>query len=142
MRKIIALLIAFLMIFSFSACSENREEPVSPENNAEEESSVSALQMTADTLIKIAGEPMYGSVGGDWTAFGLARMDKESNSEWLERYYEKLEKYVADCGGVLDNRKYTEYSRTIIVLTAIGKDPTNVGGYNLIAPLADFEQTI
>lgn len=150
MKKIIVLLIAFLMISCFSACSENPVKPSSPENNVQEESSVSeeneqdvyVLQMTADTIIKITGEPIYGSVGGDWTAFGLARIDKESNSEWLETYYEKLEKYVVDCGGVLDNRKYTEYSRTIIVLTATGKDPTNVGGYNLLVPLADFEQTI
>lgn len=149
-KKILGFLIVFLMIFSFSACSDNQEIPNSPENNVQEESSVpeenvqdvSVLNMTADTLIKIAGEPVYGSVGGDWTAFGLARMDKESNAEWLETYYEKLEKYVADCGGVLDDRKYTEYSRTIIVLTAIGKNPTNVGGYNLLVPLADFEQTI
>lgn len=150
MKRIISILIAFLMIFSFSACSENPETPDVPENSIQEESSVpeenteevSVLEMTADALIKITGEPIYGSVGGDWTAFGLARMDKEANAEWLETYYEKLEKYVADCGGVLDSRKYTEYSRTVIVLTAIGKDPTNVGGYNLLIPLADFEQTI
>ncbi len=149
-KRIISFLVVFLMIFSLSACSENQEIPDSPENNVQEESSVSeeneqdisVLQMTAETLLKSAGEPVYGSVGGDWTAFGFARMDKESNSEWLEAYYEKLEKYVADCSGVLDNRKYTEYSRTIIVLTAIGKDPANVGGYNLLIPLADFEQTI
>lgn len=150
MKKTVLLIIAFLMIFSLSSCSESPELPDIPEKNPQEESSVpeenqeeiSVLEITADTLKNIAGEPQYGSVAGDWIAFGLARMDKESNSEWLEEYYKKAEKYVADCGGVLDSRKYTEYSRTVIVLTAIGKDPTDVGGYNLLAPLADFEQTI
>ncbi|MBR3597773.1 MAG: hypothetical protein IKL47_12465 [Clostridia bacterium] len=150
MRKITALIIAILMIFSLSACSESPENPDVQENIMQEESSdkeeiseaVSVLEMTADTLMNIAGEPQYGSVAGDWITFGLARMDKESNSDWFEEYYEKAETYVADCGGVLDSRKYTEYSRTVIVLTAIGKDPTNIGGYNLLAPLADFEQTI
>lgn len=150
MKRIISILMAFLMIFSLSACSEHPAIPDVSENSTQEESSVpeenteetSVLEMTADALIKITGEPIYGSVGGDWTAFGLARMDKEANAEWIEKYYEQAEKYVVGCSGVLDSRKYTEYSRTIIILTAIGKDPTNVGGYNLLAPLADFEQTI
>ncbi len=38
-------------------------------------------------------------------------------------------------------KKYTEYSRVIIALTSIGKDPKNVGGYNLLLPLGDFEKT-
>lgn len=149
-NKLLSFIVAFLMIFSLTACSENLETPNVPENSVQEESSApeeitgeaSVIEMTANTLMEIAGEPKYGSVAGDWIAFGLARMDKEANAEWLEEYYIKAEKYVADCDGILDSRKYTEYSRTIIVLTAIGKDPTNVGGYNLLAPLADFEQTV
>lgn len=55
-------------------------------------------------------------------------------------YYNNLVKTVKACDGVLDSRKYTEYSRVILAVTAIGKDPTNVGGYNLLEKLADFEQ--
>ena len=39
-------------------------------------------------------------------------------------------------------KKYSEYSRTILGLTAIGEDVTDVGGYNLLQPLSDFDQTI
>ena len=43
---------------------------------------------------------------------------------------------------MLHERKYTEYSRVILALTAIGRDPSNVAGYNLLTPLGDFEKTI
>ena len=43
---------------------------------------------------------------------------------------------------MLHERKYTEYSRVILALTAIGRDPSKVAGYNLLMPLGDFEKTI
>lgn len=33
----------------------------------------------------------------------------------------------------------TEYARVILGLTAIGENPRNVAGYNLLAPLADYD---
>ena len=41
--------------------------------------------------------------------------------------------------GRLHKAKSTDNSRIIMALTAIGKDVTNVGGYNLLAGLSDFE---
>ena len=38
--------------------------------------------------------------------------------------------------------KHTEYSRVILALTAIGRDPSKVAGYNLLMPLGDIEKTI
>ena len=50
--------------------------------------------------------------------------------------------HLKNCSGVLHERKYTEYSRVILALTAIGRDPSKVAGYNLLTPLGDFEKTI
>ena len=50
--------------------------------------------------------------------------------------------YTAEHGGVLHAKKYTEYSRVILAWTALGKDATDVGGFNLLVPLADFDQTV
>ena len=44
--------------------------------------------------------------------------------------------------GNLHDKKYTEYSRVIVALTAIGKNPADVAGYNLLTPLGDYEKTI
>lgn len=100
------------------------------------------LQQTAEVLLDTTATPVYGSVGGDWVAFGLSRWDGEVPSEWYDAYESAVENAVIACNGVLSDRKYTEYSRLILAWTAIGKDPTNVGGYNLLVPLADYEQTI
>ena len=73
--------------------------------------------------------------GSEWLVIALAR----SGREVPDSYYDSVVKAVQDAGGVLSDRKFTEYSRTILALTAIGKDPTNVGGYDLLARLADMD---
>lgn len=43
---------------------------------------------------------------------------------------------------MLHEKKYTEYSRVILGLTAAGYDPTDVAGYDLTMALGDFDKTI
>ena len=115
------------------------------DNSSEEllkETVENTLQECAEMLTTSIPEPTCGSVGGEWVVFGLARWDGEVPAEWFETYYKNLEAYVISCEGGLHPKKYTEYSRVILALTAIGKDPADVGGYNLLEPLSDFEQTI
>ena len=73
--------------------------------------------------------------GSEWLVIALAR----SGRDVPDSYYDSVVKAVQDADGVLSDRKFTEYSRTILALTAIGKDPTNVGGYDLLARLADMD---
>lgn len=42
----------------------------------------------------------------------------------------------------MHSRKYTENSRLIIALSAIGKDAHSVGDWDIIAPLEDFDATV
>ena len=100
------------------------------------------VEECAEMLLESIPEPNCGSVGGEWAVFGLARFGEIEAEEWFEGYYERLEAYVESCEGVLHAKKYTEYSRVILALTAMGKDPSDVAGYNLLTPLADYEQTI
>ncbi len=44
--------------------------------------------------------------------------------------------------GVLHSKKYTEYSRVILAMTALGYDVTDIGGYNLLEPLAEYSKTV
>ncbi len=82
------------------------------------------------------------AAGADWSAFALARWDAEAGQDWLEDYYAAVESQVSQCGGVLHQRKYTEYSRLILSLTALGRDPSHVAGYDLLLPLGDFDWTV
>lgn len=96
------------------------------------------LESTGEYLLS-QGVPGVGSVGGEWRALGLARAGKIT-SELSDGYYENLVSYIEENGSAkLDARKSTENSRVIIALSAIGKDATDVAGYNLLEPLADYD---
>lgn len=93
------------------------------------------LDSTGDYLLSL-GVP---TAGNEWRVLGLARAGKIT-SELSDGYYSSLESYVKENGSAkLDSRKSTENSRVILALSAIGKDATDVAGYNLIEPLADYD---
>lgn len=143
-QSFMALLLAMLLL---TACGQTPQaapeasQPASTEEVATQVTESVLVDICAETLLQSVSKPVFGPVGGEWSAIGLARWGGEVPQEWFDNYYAAVEAYVKDCGGILHERKYTEYSRVILALTAIGKNPEIVGGYNLLAPLADFEQT-
>lgn len=102
----------------------------------------SAVTGSAAYMYRTVPNPQVGSIGGEWVVLGLARSGYDVPESYYQNYYATVEKYVAARKGVLHEKKYTEYSRVIAALTAIGKDPTNVAGYNLLTPLGDFDKTV
>ena len=102
----------------------------------------SEMQGSAAYMVSAVKAPEVGSIGGEWAVIGLARSGYSVPADYYDEYYTRVEKYVKNCNGVLHDRKYTEYSRVILALTAIGRDPSKVAGYNLLTPLGDFEKTI
>ncbi|SEA70928.1 hypothetical protein SAMN04515656_12312 [Eubacterium aggregans] len=81
--------------------------------------------------------PAVGTTGGEWSILVLARSGL-GNQNLYNTYYNNVCQTLIDKKGVLHKVKYTEYSRVILGLTAIGKDVTNVAGYNLLSYLSDF----
>lgn len=100
------------------------------------------LQDCAEYLQSTVKKPQVGSVGGEWTVLGLARSNAGVPDEYYSDYYNGAEEYIKSKDGILHSRKYTEYSRVVLAMTAIGKNPADVGGYNLLMPLSDFEKTV
>ena len=100
------------------------------------------IEDIAKYILKTTPNPCVGSIGGEWAILGLARSGEEIPQEFYQRYYENVKSYVKECKGILHDKKYTEYSRVILALTAIGKNPADVAGYNLLIPLADYEKTM
>ena len=133
-NKIVSLLLALMLVLGLTGCSSRNTDAVDLG---------SVLTETANLLVEQTPNPTYGSIGGEWAVYGLANWGGDVPADaWFDIYYANLESYVKDHKGVLDARKYTEYSRVILALTAMGKDPSNVAGYNLLEPLADFDQTV
>ena len=102
----------------------------------------SVITDAAACVYNACQEPGVGMVGGDWAILGLARGGCDVPGDYYEKYYAGVEEYVKKRGGVLDERKYTEYSRVVLGLTAAGYNPHDVCGYDLTAPLLDFDKTV
>ena len=79
------------------------------------------LERTAEYLKTAVPEPDFGSLDGDWIVFGLARAGADLSDDYFERYYSAVEAAVQAADGKLDENRYTEYSRLILALTAIGR---------------------
>ena len=129
-RKFAALILAFSVLFSLAV-------PTFAASSVQSE-----VQSSAAFMLSSVKSPEVGSIGGEWAVIGLARSGYSVPADYYDEYYTRVEKYVKNCSGVLHERKYTEYSRVILALTAIGRDPSKVAGYNLLTPLGDFEKTI
>jgi uncharacterized protein YjdB len=96
------------------------------------------LSETRGYILSIDKNPAKGS---EWFVIGLARGRMDINSGYFNTYYNHMVNYLNEKYGKLtDTVKYTEYSKAIVAMTAIGKDARNIGGYNLLANLADFNE--
>jgi len=124
-RKLLLLLLAVCFL---SACGS-------------EEGERSPMEQAGAYLLE-QGTPGYGSIGGEWLMLGMIRSGLELPAGYAEAYLTALEDAVTEAGGVLDQRKYTEYSRVVLTLTALGEDPGAFAGYDLAAPLSDTEQVL
>ena len=102
----------------------------------------SYVPATAGYLQVAVKSPTVSSIGGEWTVIALARSGASVPEEYFRGYYASVESYVKSCAGVLHEKKYTEYSRVVLALTAIGKDPRSVAGYDLLKPLGDYDKTV
>lgn len=99
------------------------------------------FQETAQYLIETVNEPKVSSIGGEWAVIGLARSESTVPQNWFDDYYKRVCTTVKEKKGVLHTRKNTEYSRVILALCAIGKNPESVEGYDLVKPLYDVQKT-
>jgi hypothetical protein len=101
-----------------------------------------AASDTAAYLIKAVPKPAFGAVGGEWLVMGLARSSVTLTPDYLDGYKKRTETQVKQLKGVLHERKYSEYARLTLALTALGHNPSSFGGYNLLLPLGDYDKTV
>lgn len=125
----------------------NKYIPVDPDEPVDPGTEIPNFdQVYADTKKYIQNNvpaPVVASDRGEWAVLGLARAGVELSDAYIQAYYGKVVAYVqknmgAD-GVLLDpeshNPTVTDNERIILALTAIGKDPANVGGKNLLTAL-------
>lgn len=125
----------------------NKYIPVDPDEPVDPGTEVPNFdKVYADTKKYIQNNvpaPVVASDRGEWAVLGLARAGVALSDEYIQAYYDKVVAYVRKnmgADGVLadpesHNPTVTDNERIILALTAIGKDPANVGGKNLLTAL-------
>ncbi len=96
-------------------------------------------EATADVMTGF-GEPGFGN---EWIVFALARGAGNVPDGYFEGYLERVADKLKETDGDLlgsSGKKYTEYERTIIALTSLGVDVSDMAGYNLLARLTDYDR--
>ncbi len=115
-----------------------------PEAPRQSQDVSAVLNATMAQLAATVTEPAFGTNAGEWTVFSLARGDYfAKDSQYFADYYDRIVEYVNTTvptvkkddvvmHGALDSNKSTDNSRLIVALSAIGKDATSVGNWDLV----------
>lgn len=126
-KKIISLILILTLTLSVSSFSMPDDK---------------VLCETLSFILSTVREPQNAQTGGEWSVMGVARSGVTAPTEFYDCYYNNLIKKLSEQKGILHEKKYTEYARAVLALTSIGKNPENVGGYNLLSFLEDYEKVI
>ena len=92
---------------------------------------------TGDYIEKLPGDEL-NAFGSEWYILGLARSGRKVSDD----YYKAIEKYVSENigeNGRLDEKRATDNAKLVLVLSALDKDVTNVGGHDLLKALSDMD---
>lgn len=95
---------------------------------------------TAAQLVKKNSDPVISAVGGEWLIIGLYLSGYEVPEGYFDRYYDNVRATVKSKKGVITQDHYSEYDRLILCLHMLGKDVTNVEGYDLTPYVDDYEK--
>lgn len=130
--------------------TEQKEETVSDKAEKKTVSAEIKSEKTAESLnpsvdtvlanvrsymLSVDTDPDYNSI---WNVIGMTRSGLGVPASYTETFYKNVYAYLEENNWILTKTKYTEYSKLILALTAIGKDAQNIGGHNLLANLSDF----
>ena len=129
MKKLLAFVLIFVLIFS--GCGAEKIGADYDFSGVMEETMANILENTKN--------PGHSSIAGEWSVMVAVRYGAKVPEGWYETYYENLCKILEEKEGVLTSTKHSNYSRAILAVAAIGKDPTDVNGYNLFAHHSDFD---
>ena len=120
------------------AVTAAQEEPA-PEEPRQPKSVSRVLNATMAQLAATVTDPVFGTTAGEWTVFSLARGNYFAKDDaYFTKYYDRIVDTVnttaasVNMNGALHKNKSTENSRLIVALSALGKNATSVGDWDLV----------
>ena len=103
---------------------------------AQRADAAAAEQTTAQYLLESIPEP---GVDHGVEIFALAASGTAVPEGYFSRYYNALAARLQQSRGALGQTRYQDYAQAVLTLTAIGRDPRSVCGYDLTQPLLDYQ---
>ena len=95
-------------------------------------------KINAETRAHLSAAASKAPAGvSDWVVLGLARDGVKIDNDYYIAVANRVSEKINDAEQ-LDSRLSTENSRTILALTAAGRDASSIAGHDLIAGLSDF----
>ncbi len=114
---------------------DNPDKPEVPDSLNVPDSIKDMYEETAATLLtKTPGSGKEGTTEGEWMAFGLARSTFDIPESYKNTYLTAAKAYVQtmNASGQLDAKTPTENMRVALALKALGENPQNFEGKDLI----------
>lgn len=100
------------------------------------------IDQTAAWLVEQEPAPTPGADSNtDWMVLALSQSgSSEVPEDYVESYYDGVRAWVKSSKGILSETEYTTYERVSILLGVLGKDATDVEGYNLMKQVDDYKE--
>lgn len=130
-KRVVTLLLSLVFIFQ-TAFSVFAYDNIKLQN---------AINDTSKCVQNTVKNPSVASIGGEWAVIGVAKSVNGISKDYKDKYLKNLKGVLTKSKGVLSNVKYTEYSRAILAVSALGLDASNIYSYNLLRPIADYNNT-
>lgn len=100
----------------------------------------SAMKASAEYLVENVAVDSADSMGGGWIPFALKMSGTDAADEdYYMAYFDSIRLLAKSNKGVISKERPTANERVSINLKAIGQDPTNVEGFDLMKLVDDYE---
>ena len=100
------------------------------------------IEDTVSDVKELNPTASVGSVGGEWAVKGVkaSGISLDDEQSYFTTYFDDVRATVKSEKGVLDEKYYTEYARVTIGVCAVGENPENIEGYNIVKPLDNYKK--
>lgn len=128
MKKIISLVL--LLCLSFSMCI------------TADAATKSTLKTTYKQTGKYLEKKIADPTGADWVIYGMSVGKYPIKKALVKKYEQSVIDELNEKQGILSKNQYTEYSKVIIALSALGKDARSIAGYDLVSRLEEYDKVV
>ena len=100
----------------------------------------SAIKSAAEYLVENVEVDSADTLGGGWIPFALKMSGTDTaDDDYYEAYYDSIRALAKANQGVISEERVTANERVSINLKAIGKDPADVEGFDLMKQVDDYD---